>query len=322
MKISKERLLLEADSTGFRPEVLEKVILLLNLLPLLFEHTFLKPRLVLKGGTALNLFCFDVQRLSVDIDLNYIGAVDLEVMKAERPDVESAIRAVCEREGLRIDRVPQDHAGGKWKLSYDSPVGAKGKLQIDLNYMHRLPLWPIDTKTSALLGSFRATGIPILNIHELAAGKLAALMSRASSRDLFDSHLLLTQGELDPEKLRLAFVVNGAMNRKDWRTISIDNLNFSHKELKNELLPMLRKDLLDDNDDTKTWAERLIEETYRALSIVLPLSEVELQFLNRILDEGEIEAHLLTDDLELIERISNHPQLRWKARNVKEYKGR
>ncbi|MCG2795115.1 MAG: nucleotidyl transferase AbiEii/AbiGii toxin family protein [Actinomycetia bacterium] len=35
-------------------------------------------KLVLKGGTALNLFYLDMPRLSVDIDLNYIGAAGRE----------------------------------------------------------------------------------------------------------------------------------------------------------------------------------------------------------------------------------------------------
>ena len=73
MKISRERLLSESQATGFRPEVLEKVIQLLSLLEGFNSHPFLKGRLVLKGGTALNLFLFDVPRLSVDVDLNYIG---------------------------------------------------------------------------------------------------------------------------------------------------------------------------------------------------------------------------------------------------------
>ena len=72
MRISKERLSSEAEGTGFRAEVLEKVIHLLNLLETLHKHPFLKNRLALKGGTALNLFLFDVPRLSVDIDLNYV----------------------------------------------------------------------------------------------------------------------------------------------------------------------------------------------------------------------------------------------------------
>ena len=44
-------------------------------------HPFLKERLVLKGGTALNLFFFDLPRLSVDIDLNYIGQLDRQDMQ-------------------------------------------------------------------------------------------------------------------------------------------------------------------------------------------------------------------------------------------------
>ena len=53
MKISRERLSAEAQATGFRPDVLEKAIHLLNLIERSQEHPFLKGRLALKGGTAL-----------------------------------------------------------------------------------------------------------------------------------------------------------------------------------------------------------------------------------------------------------------------------
>lgn len=115
MKISKERLLSEAEATRFRTEMLEKAMHLLYLLEALFRHPFLKDRLALKGGTALNLFLFDLPRLSIDLDLNYVGGPKIEVMRAERPMIEEAIRAVCEREGFRVRRLPSadEHAGGK-----------------------------------------------------------------------------------------------------------------------------------------------------------------------------------------------------------------
>ena len=65
MKISQNKVLSEAQMTGFRPDVLEKVLQLLNLLERLDSHPFLKGRLALKGGTALNLFLFKLPRLSV-----------------------------------------------------------------------------------------------------------------------------------------------------------------------------------------------------------------------------------------------------------------
>ncbi len=84
----------EAAETRFQKDPLEKAIRLLELLESLRSHPFLKPRIALKGGTALNLFVFDVPRLSVDIDLNYVGASDLETMLSNRPKVEQALEAV------------------------------------------------------------------------------------------------------------------------------------------------------------------------------------------------------------------------------------
>ena len=76
-----------AGTMGFRADTLEKVLLLLDLLDAIRAHPYSGPRVALKGGTALNLFALDVPRLSVDIDLNYVGAVDRAKMETERPDV-------------------------------------------------------------------------------------------------------------------------------------------------------------------------------------------------------------------------------------------
>jgi len=320
MRISRERLRTEAQATGFRADVLEKVIHLLNLLERFQSHPFLKGRLALKGGTALNLFLFELPRLSVDIDLNYIGAVEKEKMLDERPKVEQAVQAVCSREGLNVARMPGDHAGGKWRLRYESALGEGGNLELDLNYMFRVPLWPVVRCDSRPVGSYRASGIPTLDVHELAAGKLTALLARRTGRDLFDTHLLLTRGQLDAQKLRLGFVLYGAMNRKDWRTVSPDDVEFDAREIENQLIPVVRQSYLAEAPRPQEWARRLQEECRRRLSAVLPLSDREKRFLDRLLDHGEIEPSLLTSDGEMIPRITNHPLLQWKALNVRQHR--
>lgn len=320
MNVSRSKLLGEAEATGFRPEVLEKVIHLLNLLEGFNRHPFLKGRWALKGGTALNLFLFDVPRLSVDIDLNYIGAVDRASMLAERPKVEQAIQAVCGREGMNIARVPADHAGGKWRLRYASALGEGGNLEVDLNFMFRVPLWPVSLR-DARVGSYAARQIPVLDLHEVAAGKLAALLARRASRDLFDAHQLLTRGGLDPAKLRLGFVLYGAMNRKDWRTVAIGDVGCEAQELENELVPVVRKEFLA-RQKAGDWAEEMIAACRKAVAIVLPLNAPELEFLNHILDDGEIRPESLTTDAAMVQRAMTHPLLLWKAMNVKEHKGK
>ena len=218
MKLSMQRLQAEAEATGFRAEILEKVIQLLHLLGTIQKHPFLRGRLALKGGTALNLFLFEVPRLSVDIDLNYIGAVPRDEMMTERPKIEDALSAVFAREGFSIRRAPADHAGGRWALRYESALGQGGNLEVDLNYMFRVPLWAPRSQDSRSIGSFQASNIPLLDIHELAAGKFAALLARNASRDLYDVHKLFTVSHLERDRLRVAFVIYGAINRRDWRT--------------------------------------------------------------------------------------------------------
>jgi hypothetical protein len=64
------------NKTGFIQNSLEKVLRLVELLTQLARHPFLKTCFALKGGTALNLFVFDMPRLSVDADLNYVRTVE------------------------------------------------------------------------------------------------------------------------------------------------------------------------------------------------------------------------------------------------------
>ena len=91
MRLTKSELLKLAKSLGYRPEILEKVIVLINLLNKFFEDDFLKNKFALKGGTALNLFLLDLPRLSVDIDLNYIGSANRDEMLEDKAQVQRRI---------------------------------------------------------------------------------------------------------------------------------------------------------------------------------------------------------------------------------------
>ena len=322
MIISSEKILAESEKTGFGADVLEKAAQLLNLLNTLQSHPFLKDKLALKGGTALNLFVFDIPRLSVDIDLNYTAAEQQDDMLEVRPKMEQALIAVFSREGFNVRRMPAEHAGGKWLLQYQSSTGQRANLEVDVNFMFRIPLWPVVKMDSKQLGAWQAKGIFVLDIHELAAGKLAALFSRRQARDLFDCHKILHSSNLDHNRLRVAFVLYGAMNRKDWRTVSPENINFDTDDLIRQLFPTLSHDSGKEQKDFAKYGKKLVEECKHALSAILPFTKPEQDFLNLLLDKGQIAPELLTDDTSLQGRILNHPMLNWKALNVRQYKSR
>lgn len=317
--LSREQLQRAATDAGYSVESYEKVHTLVQILEGLRAHPFLGARVALKGGTALNLFILDLPRLSVDIDLNYVGASDRPTMMAERPRVEQALAQVFGRVGLTVKHAPTEHAGGKWRLSYLSVLGRSGTIEVDVNFMLRTPLWPPVLHNSHTIGSQAAQRILLLDEHELAAGKLAALVARSASRDVFDARELLRPGMLDVRKLRLGFVVYGGINREDWRTITVDNVTTTAADVDAQLVPMLRQDVRPAKVDIETWTNTLVAETRELMRAVLPLEDREREFLEHLNGTGDIVPPLLTDDPTLQGIIAQHPGLLWKAQNVKKY---
>ena len=243
MLTSKQELLKEARKLNYRPEMLEKIMHLLDILEQIMAVPYLRDRLVLKGGTALNLFYLNpVPRLSVDIDLNYIGQVNRDKMKEERPVVMEAISKILLQNQMEPERYPGYHAGGKMIWRYPSLLGQKGNLEIDLNYMYRQPLWPCSQK-KPLLAFDKTFDVPVLDIHELAAGKFSALFSRKVSRDLFDAHSLLTKCELNNEQMRLSFIIYLSMTPIELTSLKPETINYDMVDLRNRLIPVLSQSM-------------------------------------------------------------------------------
>ena len=206
-------------------------------------------------------------------------------------------------------------------MNLNRVTGGTSTFEMDVNFLLRTPLWPVERIDSRAVGTFQATNIPVLDIHELAAGKLAALLSRTASRDLFDASQLLRGGGLDAAKLRLAFVVYGGTSRKDWRTVSVDDVTVDAAEADAMLLPLLRGNETPRRSDLAHWAKTLAADCHDLLSMVLPLADHEREFLERLNGKGEILAEALTDDHRLRDIVRTHPGLLWKALNVQKYRG-
>jgi predicted nucleotidyltransferase component of viral defense system len=137
MKFDPTQIAKLAHDTGFLPDNLEKVLRLRDLLIELHKHPFLKGKLVLKGGTALNLFYLGLARLSVDIDLNYIAHVDREATIRERPDVIKAVEQVASGLGYKLQNGMDDYALREWYLNYENHTGKPDRIQIEINFLMR-----------------------------------------------------------------------------------------------------------------------------------------------------------------------------------------
>jgi sRNA-binding protein len=115
-----------------------------------------------------------VDCLSVDIDVNYVGAIEKEQMDAERPSLEDRIeRLMARRATLHGASRPSTLAANG---STAMPARWAGRNEIDINYLYRSPLYGVDRMPSTTIGPYRATNVPVLDIHEIAAGKSVTAM--------------------------------------------------------------------------------------------------------------------------------------------------
>jgi len=90
----------------------------------------------------LNLAFGPPSRLSVDLDYNYVGAENREGMLEQRPEVARAVDAVARAGGYQLQWSRAEHAGQKAYLRYLSTAGTADRVELDLNFLHRVPLGP------------------------------------------------------------------------------------------------------------------------------------------------------------------------------------
>lgn len=319
MQLSKETLLKISKETGFSSDILEKVIRLTSWLNLAVKHPRLNEKFALKGGTALNLFLFNLPRLSVDIDLNFVGSKERKSLETEREPFEKAVENICKAEDLSIRNKRKSEAATSYSLRYLSSLGNGGNLKIDINYQFRIPLYKVEKLDSFPLDIYKAKSVPVLNLNELLATKLVAALARKASRDFFDLYILKQKIEkIDLSKVRLAFVVFGGVNRKDWLRVSKEKIEIDKDEMHNQLLPVLNKRNLEGSQSD--LINSITSSCKELFELFLPLKANEREFLERLNKEGKICPNLLTNDPEMVDKILSQPQLQWKIKKVVEFR--
>lgn len=305
-----------ASKTGFQTASLQKQMWLIVILREIQRHPLLSKAFVLRGGTALNLFWYNLPRLSVDIDLNYVGSPHKEVMQQERGTLEKELSRLLESLRISVERKPDEHAGGKWRLRTSSAFGGNFTLEIDLNYLMRIPVWGIHSRTSLSPDEDYDTNFPTVSPEELFAGKIKALMDRSTARDLYDTFRLATDAlQVDPMKLRKTLILFGITCDQDWRLKDRSTIDGIDAEMVDrELNPLLRS-------GEQPNLNQMKQAVNVFLDMLMKYNPDEQLFLGRFLDKGVYEPLLLFEDPEQAQKLSAHPAVLWKLVNHRKYLG-
>jgi len=101
----------------------------------------------------------------------------------------------------------------------------------------------------------------------------------------------------------------------------VESTGFKAEMVEKVLIPTLHVRATKEHGSPSEYGARLVKECREGLSAVLPFSDAEREFLNLLLDHGEIDSTILTSDTTLQKRIQQQPLLEWKTLNVRKYKG-
>ncbi|MCD8307527.1 MAG: nucleotidyl transferase AbiEii/AbiGii toxin family protein [Clostridia bacterium] len=294
-----------AKKTGFDRQTVEKEMRLIKMLDIIFSKW--GDKIVLKGGTAINLFVQPLPRLSVDIDLDYIGSIDQseedvasDIFKLSH-DLDDALKDDFVRSGKRRE-VPE---ASFISLSYvyENMNGNEDYIKVEIKYDDRALLMPVKVSDLEHLGYRSKTKISLMDEYQLYAGKIAALFRRATPRDLFDVYEFIrtSAGRFDRDLLRQCIIFDDCVSDR----YVVQNLNFSNIEsisqndIKKGLKPYVEKNSAFDYNEAIGTVK-----TY--LKSLLAIKDSEKEFIQKYKNHY-YDPTLLFDSADIAVRAGWHP---------------
>ena len=300
-----------AREYGFNRDTFEKVFRLKTILEYLNTHEYMSNHLLLKGGTAINLTVFNLPRLSVDIDLDFIPNLTREEMVIERGRLTEFLKRYMSEQGYSLsDSSRFSFSLDAFHYNYVNAAGNKDMIKIEINYSLRTHVLPAEDRIIVTDAFGEPITVKTIAAMEIFAAKTNALISRTAARDLYDfcnmADMKLFSDEADMFRKCIIFyaTISAKKVNKDFDTSAIDSLAFS--KIKSDLFPVLAVRDKFDLEGKKHQAKEYI-------ATIMKPTEEEMDYMVKFMAK-EYKPELLFDDVEIVRRLRNHPMALWKCK--------
>ena len=309
---NKQILSKQADELGFIRDTLEKMIRLSVVIKFITDDPFLSSNVVLKGGTAINLTILSLPRLSVDIDLDFSNNCNKEDMMKSRKDITDTIRRYMEAEGYELsEKTRYSHSLDSFYYSYINSGGIKDNIKIEINYSLRSHVLPYTTKQIVTMGVFNETSILTVAPIEIFASKITALLTRTAARDLYDVNNMIVFrlfNDIEISLLRKCAIFYYTISSDELpKKFDITKINrLTYNRIRTDLQPVLRKK----EKFNLPSAQKCVEHFLNELFILENNEEKYLDYFRN----KEYRPELLFEDINILDRVKNHPMALWKCK--------
>jgi uncharacterized protein len=219
-----------AGRLGIRDTQVEKDYVIAWVLKGISNNSYLKEKLIFKGGTALRKIYFEDYRLSEDLDFTF---KENEFNQEEiKKNFEVIIDWIRIQSRINLNIQDEDKTFNNFFLGYTGPLGGKGankSIKVDIAVDEILCSEPVCirviTEYSDLSDEFK---ILSYTLGEIISEKMRTLMQRTMPRDLYDIWYLLEienhnivdyvsdfRKKTEFKKLNHAQLIETVMNKED-----------------------------------------------------------------------------------------------------------
>ena len=273
--------------------------LLLDLIPFLNQES----DFALKGGSAINFFIRDLQRLSVVIDLTYLPIKDRNSSLKDITSMLLNFEGFINRK-ITNCRIVQKRIKSTKYISSLTVYVEDFYVKIETNFILRGSVFsPQIAELSIEAQKFFQKNIEVqtLSTPDLYAGKICAALDRQHPRDFFDISILLKNEGITNE-IRKAFIVYLLSHSRPIIELLNPNLIDLSSIYENEFNGMTRIEIsLQELYETREKLIKIINDS---------LTEDEKNFILSF-KEMKPKWELLEFD-----HIKNMPAIRWKLYNI------
>jgi predicted nucleotidyltransferase component of viral defense system len=297
-----------SEKTNFQKDILEKVFRLADLLRTIYDTEFLTGKLVLKGGTAINLIYFNMPRLSVDIDFNFVSGEQKEDMLKSRENIDKILTKIITMNGYEMEKIKR-YALLQYNLKYTNNAGNIDRIKVEINFMERIPVFEVAEKKISIfdIPKFK---VRTYRLEELFATKLRALLTRSAPRDMFDIYILLKSGlKFDERALKKCFIFYFCL-AQDFRKLDMESIGgIDSLEIKKFLLPLMEKGKRIDMDEISKKVNEFVSK-------LLELNENEQKFIESFYEQKNVDLDLLFEGIKYNPQLKEHPMIEWRLKKM------
>lgn len=311
-QFNRRELDVRARKYGFNRDTFEKVIRLRMILEFMNTQASMREHLLLKGGTAINLTVFNLPRLSVDIDLDFVPNLMRDETAKERERLTEILKGYMSEQGYFLSEASRfSHSLDAFHYNYVNAAGNSDMIKIEINYSLRTHVFLSEDRVFVTDAFGEPIKVRTVAAMEIFAAKTNALLSRAAARDLYDfcnmtdMRLFSEEEEMFRKCIIFYATISAKEVNKTFDTSAIDSLVFS--KIKSDLFPVLAVRDKFDLEGKKQQAKEYIA------SLMKP-TEAENDYMERFIAK-EYKPELLFDDEEIVERLRNHPMALWKCKS-------